>query len=312
MAKRPAEDDLRDVTVDGHRLTIKHLDKVLYPETGTTKAAVLAYHAKIAEVMLPHIRERAVTLKRYPHGVDGLSFFEKACPHYRPDWMKTAPRFSETKGRMTDYCVVNDSASLIWLVNLAVLEFHVPLSTRRSMERPRCVVFDLDPGPGTTIAECCVVALALRERLADDNLEAFGKTSGSKGLQLYVPLNKPKLTYDHTRSYAHDLAHELAAEHSDLIVANMRKELRRDKVFIDWSQNHTNKTTVCAYSLRARERPTVSTPVTWDEILKTARSGDPEELVFTIDDTLARVEKDGDLFEPVLEMTQSLPRRKAS
>jgi bifunctional non-homologous end joining protein LigD len=304
--------ETREVAIDGHRVTLKHLGKILYPETGTTKAELLAYYARIADTMLPHLRERAVTLKRYPHGVEGESFFEKSCPSFRPKWMRTVPRFTESKGRDTEYCLVNDSAALIWLVNLGVLEFHVPLATRRAFERPRSMVFDLDPGPGATIIECCAVGLALRDRLADDGLEAFAKTSGSKGLQLYVPLNRPRVTFEQTKAYARQLAQELSAEHPDLIVSNMRKALRNEKVLIDWSQNDSNKTTVCAYSTRARSRPTVSAPVSWSEVKRAGSSGDPEKLVFTIDDVVARVTKDGDLFQPVLDLRQSLPRRRAA
>jgi bifunctional non-homologous end joining protein LigD len=282
------------VTVGGHRVTLKHLEKVMYPKTGTTKAEMLHYYANIAEVMLPHLRERAVTLKRWPHGVDDMSFFEKACPQYRPDWLKTAPRFAETRGRDVDYCMVNNVASLMWLVNLATIEFHVPLAGRRSMDRPKTMVYDLDPGPGRNVLDCAEVALIVRARLAEDGLHSWVKTSGSKGMQLYVPLNRPSANFDRTKTYARSLAEELAGQHSTLIVSNMRKVLRKNKVLID--------------SMRGRDEPNVSTPVQWREVEKALRDDDADALAFRFDETLERVEKHGDLFESVLTVEQSLPR----
>jgi bifunctional non-homologous end joining protein LigD len=296
------------VSVDGRRLTLKHLDKVLYPDTGTTKAALLNYYAQIAEVMLPHIRDRQVTLKRYPHGVGGQFFFEKNCPKYRPSWIPISEREADNEAGVTAYCVVRDVPSLMWLANLGTIEFHVPLATLRSVEKPKTLVFDLDPGPGTTIIECCQVGEWLRDRLKDDGLEAFPKTSGSKGLQLYVPLNNRNVTFERTKSYARSIAEALSTEHPDKVVSNMRKSLRNERVFIDWSQNDSHKTTVCVYSLRGRPEPTVSTPIKWKEVSKALREDDSDRLKFTHEDVLKRVKRDGDLFAEVLELEQKLPR----
>ncbi|MBI5309490.1 MAG: ATP-dependent DNA ligase [Actinobacteria bacterium] len=307
MAPQLAED--RIVTVERRTLVLKHLDKVHYPETSTTKAAVIDYYARIAPAMLPHLADRAVTLKRYPDGVEGESFFEKQCPSHRPAWMKTAPRFAPSSGRTVEYCVIDDTASLVWLANIATLEFHVPLARRRSMQRARSMVFDLDPGPGADVIDCAEVALSLRERLAIDGLESLIKTSGSKGLQLYVPLNVPRLTFDRTKDYARAIAHELAARYSNMIVANMRRSLRDGRVLIDWSQNDDAKTTVCAYSLRGRRRPTVSTPLEWGEVERAQADDDAESLVFDFADVLDRVDRLGDLFARVNEQRQQLPRQ---
>ncbi|MGH2905772.1 MAG: non-homologous end-joining DNA ligase [Solirubrobacterales bacterium] len=307
-AKYPEEE--RIVDVDGRRLTIKHLSKVLYPETGTTKAEVLNYYARAAEVMLPHISERAVTLKRYPHGVDDMSFFEKACPKYRPEWLKTAGIYSKHRGEDLEYCMVNEVASLIYLANLGTIEFHVLLSGRRSPQKPKTMVYDLDPGEGMDILDCARVALIVRERLLADGLESWIKTSGSKGMQLYVPLNRPRMTFDRTKTYSKMLADELAAEFPGDIVSKMSKSLRRERVFIDWSQNDAHKTTICAYSLRGRPIPRASTPVTWDEVADAVRAGTADPLVIEMEETLERIEADGDLFEGVLTLEQGLPRRR--
>jgi bifunctional non-homologous end joining protein LigD len=298
----------QDVVVARKRITLTHLDKVFYPSTGTTKAAVIDYYARIAKFMLPHVRDRAVTLKRYPDGVAGESFFEKACPRYRPDWIDTVGRFSKSRGRTTEYCLVNSVATLVWLANIATIEFHVPLAMRRTMRRPRVMVFDLDPGPGADVLTCVEVALIVKQRLRQDGLESLVKTSGSKGLQLYIPLNDRSATFDATKTYARQIAGDLAVEHAELIVANMRKSLRKNRVLIDWSQNDENKTTICAYSLRGRERPNVSTPVTWHELGKALTSAEPDRLVFSADDAVARADKRGDLFADVLTMQQQCPR----
>lgn len=300
------------VDVDGRPIALRNLDKVLYPETGTTKAEVIDYYARVADAILPHLRDRMVTLKRYPDGVEGESFFEKACPGHRPQWMRTSSRFSVHRGSEVEYCLVNDRASLIWLANLAVLEFHVPLAKRRSMDRPTTMVFDLDPGPGNDVIDCARIALIVRERLAEDGLESLIKTSGSKGMQLYVPLNRRGVDFDQTKAYARAIAEELTERFPNDIVANMRKELRRGKVLIDWSQNDSHKTTICAYSLRGRPHPNVSTPVTWQEVADAVRAGDPRVLSFSFKDTLRRVRELGDLFAPVNEMTQRLPARMAT
>lgn len=304
----PAKEVPVEVDVDGHRVGLTHLDKVLYPESGYTKAQMLDYYSRISEVMLPHIRDRAVTLKRYPHGATGEFWFEKNCPQYHPSWMKTVARHSESSDRDVNYCVVNDLASLIWLANQSTIEFHVPMALRRSMERPRAIVFDLDPGPGMTTVDCAEVALVLRDRLAADDLQSWVKSSGSKGIHLYVPINRPRMTFERTKDYAHQVAQELAAERDD-VTAHMRKTSRNERVFIDWSQNSTHKTTVCVYSLRGGEHPNVSAPLAWDELSAAVAEDDPAALLHSADDVIERVSADGDLFANVLSTEQSLPRR---
>lgn len=297
----------REVDVDGRRIELTHLDKVLYPETGFTKAQMLDYYSRIAEVMVPHLRDHAVTLKRYPHGVGDDFFFEKACPKYRPDWMKTVSRYAESSDRDVAYCVINDRASLIWLANQSTIEFHVTMALRRSMDKPRAVVFDLDPGEGMSSIDCAEIALVLRDRVAEDGLECFPKSSGSKGVHVYIPLNRPRMTFDRTKDYAHAIAEELSAERDD-VVANMSKARRKNHVFIDWSQNSTNKTTAAVYTLRGRAQPTVSAPLTWKEVGDAVKSGDGELLLHTTDDVLERAKDAGDLFADVLTLEQALPR----
>lgn len=301
------------VEVDGRRLALSNLDKVLYPATATTKAGVLSYYTRIAPVLLPHLAHRPVTLVRAPDGVDGHSFFEKRLPRGAPSWMSTIPvpthpgrPASPAKGKPPeppiDYPAVDSLPALVWLVNMATLELHVPMwrvGARRQLLRPDLLVFDLDPGAPAAMADCCAVALLLREALASDGLAPLAKTSGSKGVQLYArrpPRGGPADTLD----YAHDLAEELAHEHQASVVANMRKDLRRGKVLIDWSQNQPAKTTVAPYSLRLRERPWVSTPVSWQEVEEVAGGDDPERLRFEPDAVVARVEAEGDLFAPLL------------
>jgi bifunctional non-homologous end joining protein LigD len=302
-------DDKQTVSVDGHEFEVKHLDKVMYPETGFTKAQILDYYMRISDVMLPHLKDRATTLKRYPHGVADMFFFEKNAPSYRPKWMKTVPVWSDSSERDVNYPVINDRASLIWLANQATIEFHVTMATRRSLERPRAVVFDFDPGPGMTSIDCAKVALTMQRRLEHDDLESWVKSSGSKGLHVYVPLNRPKMTFERTKDYAHRVANDLVDALPDLVVAKMAKKLRENRVFIDWSQNSTFKTTVCAYSLRAREEQTVSAPITWDEVREAIDAEDAKLLLHRTDDVLSRVSKDGDLFADVLSTEQTLPRR---
>jgi bifunctional non-homologous end joining protein LigD len=297
----------REVDVDGHRVELTHLDKVLYEDSGFTKAQMLDYYSRIADVMVPHLKDRAVTLKRYPHGAGGEFFFEKNCPNYRPKWMKTVGIYSESSEREVNYCVINDRASLIWLANQSTIEFHAPMALRRSIERPRAIVFDLDPGPGMSAVNCAEVALELRERLAADDLESFAKSSGSKGVHVLVPLNRARMTFDRTKNYAHKIANELASERDD-VVAKMSKALRKDHVFIDWSQNSTHKTTAAAYTLRAAKQPTVSAPLTWGELREAVGVGKSELLLRTTDDVLERVKDAGDLFAGVLTLEQALPR----
>ncbi len=290
------------VTVGGRELSVSNLDKVLYPAAGYTKGQVIDYYARIAEVMLPHIADRPVTMKRFPNGVDQKYFFEKHSPEHAPRWLRHIDVPSEGGQETISYSVIGDLPSLVWAANLAALELHVPLwhagRRRRLPGPPDHMVFDLDPGERTTVVECCRVAALIAERLTDRGLEAYAKTSGSKGLQLYVPLGK-RATWEAVRDDAHDMARTLERSHPQLVVSNMKKSLRHGKVLIDWSQNHPAKTTVAAYSLRGLPEPTVSTPVTWEEVRQCAERGDPAELRFTADDVLARVAERGDLFAPV-------------
>jgi bifunctional non-homologous end joining protein LigD len=295
-----------EVEVDGRTLSLSNLDKVFYPETGFTKGHVIEYYTRIAPVLLPHLRGRHLTLKRYPNGVRGQFFYEKQCPSHRPDWVHTAAVWSRHNGRNITYCVVEELATLVWLANLADLELHTPLAFATEPKAPTMIAFDLDPGPPATIVECAEVACRLRDAFDHFGLEAFPKTSGSKGMQLYVPLNTPA-TYDQTKDFAQGLAQVLERRHRELVVSEMRKDLRPGKVFIDWSQNDEHKTTVSVYSMRARERPTVSTPLSWDEVEDVVRSRDPDDLAFTSDEVLARVAEHGDRFAPVLELRQELP-----
>ena len=299
-----------ELDIDGRKVRVTNLPKVLYPENGFTKAQVIDYYARIARVLLPHLRQRPVTLKRYPDGVDAEFFYEKNAPRHRPAWLKTAPVFSETRGGEIDYCLLNDRPSLVWVANLASLELHPFLHRAPRLGRPESIVFDLDPGPPASIVECCAVALALRKLFAAHDLECFAKTSGSKGLQIYVPLNTAT-TYKKTKPFAQRIAERMRESAPQLIVSQMRRALRPGKVFIDWSQNDPHKTTVSVYSLRARSAPTVSTPVTWSEVQKCARTRDPETLVFAAAAVLQRVKKRGDLFAPMLTLRQRLPRSLA-
>ncbi len=293
------------VRVDGHSLTLRNLDKVLYPDTGTTKGEVIAYYMKIAPVLLPHLHERPVTLKRYPDGVDGLSFFEKECPAYRPIWTATADVPSERKG-IIRFCMINDAATLAWVANLAALELHPQLALGASITVPTAMVFDLDPGAPATLLECCRVALELRDLLNDFDLRSYPKTSGGKGLHFYVPLNTPA-TYPQTKGFAHSVAQLFERHYPDQATSIMAKDKRPGKVFIDWSQNDQYKTTVSVYSLRAQAQPTVSTPVSWEEIQSAWDQRDASGLVFEYPQVLARVEKMGDLFAEVLTRQQTLP-----
>jgi bifunctional non-homologous end joining protein LigD len=289
------------VEVEGRELSLSNLDKVLYPAVGFTKGQVIDYYTRIAPVLLPHLDGRPLTLKRYPNGVEGKFFYEKNCPSHRPDWVRTALIQLGTKE--VNFCLCEDLPTLVWAANLADLELHPSLARAKKIERPTMLAFDLDPGPPAGLRECCEVALLLRELFGSLGLECFPKTSGSKGIQVYVPLNTQRVSYDHTKPFAHTVARHLEAAHPKQIVSVMKKEVRRGKVFIDWSQNDEHKTTVSVYSLRARERPTVSTPLSWDEVERC----EPESLVFVADDVLARVEEEGDLFAGVLRLKQKLP-----
>ena len=281
------------VEVEGRQLALSNLDKVLYPD-GFTKGQVLDYYTRIAPVLLPHLADRPLTLKRWPDGVQGHSFFEKNAPSYRPEWLRTEtlPSPGSTKKRESiDYAVIEELAALVWVANLATLELHTPM-WRVGGGGPDLLVFDLDPGPGTSIVECCEVALLLRPLLEAEGLTPIAKTSGSKGMQVYARTHVPD-----TSSYAKELAQRLEKQRPQLVVHRMAKALRPGKVLVDWSQNNPAKTTVSVYSLRARDTPTVSTPLTWQEV-ETCSSA--TELVFTSDDVLGRVEAQGDLFGPLL------------
>ena len=291
--------------MEGRRLSLSNLDKVFYPATGFTKGQVIDYYTRIAPVLLPHLRGRHLTLKRYPDGVEGQFFYEKQCPGHRPDWVRTTGVYSRQNAREIDYCMADDLATVVWLANLADLEMHTPLAFAHAPKEPTVLAFDLDPGPGATVVECAEVACRLRDAFDHFGLLAFPKTSGSKGMQVYVPLNMPT-SYRATKGFAQGVAQVLARRHPELVVATMRKDLRPGKVFIDWSQNDEHKTTVCVYSLRAQERPTVSTPLRWDEVEGIAESSEP--LAFTAPEVLDRVAEHGDLFAPVLELEQALPR----
>jgi bifunctional non-homologous end joining protein LigD len=295
-----------EVEVGGRTLSLSNLDKVLYPRAGFTKGQVIDYYTRIAPVLLPHLRCRPLTLKRYPNGVEGQYFYEKQCPAHRPEWVRTVDVPSRRSPRPIRYCLAGDLPTLVWLANLADLELHTALHLARDVKAPTILAFDLDPGPPATIVQCARVALDLRTLFEHLGLQAFPKTSGSKGMQVYVPLNTPA-TYDETKRFARALAEMLERQRPELVVSDMKKELRGGKVLVDWSQNDEHKTTICVYSLRARERPTVSTPLRWDEVEAVIESGEPEELAFTSDDALARVEAHGDLFAGVLELEQELP-----
>jgi bifunctional non-homologous end joining protein LigD len=300
-----------DVRIDGRTLSLSNLDKVLYPEAGFTKGHVIDYYTRVAPAVLPHLRGRALTLKRYPNGVNGGHFYEKQCPSHRPDWVATAAVWSRHNARTIDYCLADDLPTLVWLANLADLELHTSLALVSDVKAPTMIAFDLDPGPPATIVECARVALQLREAFDHLGLRAFPKTSGSKGMQVYVPLNTPA-TYDDTKGFAYGLAQVLERRDPGLVVSDMKRSLRRGKVFVDWSQNDEHKTTVCVYSLRARERPTASTPLAWEEVEAVVGSGDPGELDFSSDEVLARYTDRGDLFAGVLELEQGLPTASGS
>ena len=293
-----------EVEVEGRRLQLSNLDKPLYPD-GFSKAQVIDYYTRVAPVLLPHLRGRPLTLKRYPDGVESGYFYEKNCPKHRPPFVETVAVYSHGNRKDMDYCVVNDLPSLVWAANLASLELHTSLSRGDDLPRPTMLVLDLDPGPPATIVECCRVALLARELLDQLGLVSFPKTSGSKGLQLYLPLNTA-VGYEVTKTFARNLARQLEQTHGDLVVSSMKKELRRGKVLVDWSQNDDHKTTVCVYSLRANERPSVSTPVGWEEVERCAGRADPALLVFDAEAVLRRVDKQSDLFEPVLRLKQSI------
>jgi len=297
-----------ELIVEDRKIQVSNLSKVLYPKVAFTKGEVIDYYIRVSPLLLPHLKDRPLTMKRYPDGVEGEFFYEKNCPKHRPEWVQTARVWSESNDRIMNYCLVQDLPTLVWAANLADLELHTSLSHKDKIERPTIMVFDLDPGPPADIVPCCQVGLWLRDLLSEMKLKSFAKTSGSKGLQIYVPLNT-SVNYDQTKDLSRAIAQHLEREHNDLVTSNMSKAARKGKVFIDWSQNDEHKTTICVYSLRAREEPTVSAPVKWDEVKNCLKKKKADLLKFRSDQVLARVEKLGDLFEPVERLKQKLPKK---
>jgi bifunctional non-homologous end joining protein LigD len=291
------------VTIDGHTLKLSNLGKVLYPEAGFTKGEVIDYYTRIAPVMLEHIGDRAISMRRFPDGVDAGSFWEKRCPSHRPDFVGTAIGPGDRGGDIR-YCVLGNRAAMVWAANMAALEIHSPMARAADIEHPTMVVFDLDPGPGIDIADCAEIALLIRSALDGLGLRCWPKTSGSKGMQLYLPVNRPGLTHERASGFARTVAQAMERHHGDRVTSNMAKNVRQGRVFIDWSQNSRHKTTVAPYSLRARPRPTVSAPVSWDEV-EAAASGEP--LAFEAPDVIERVATHGDLFADVATVEQTLP-----
>src|SRR5215467_12429683 len=297
------------LVVEGKKLAVSNLNKILYPKVGFTKGEVIDYYIRIAAVLLPHLKDRPLTMKRYPDGVEGEFFYEKNCPSHRPKWVRTAKVWSGGNQQIMHYCLANDLPTLVWAANLADLELHTSLSRKNNIERPTMMVFDLDPGAPADIVQCCQVGLWLRDLLSKLKLKSWAKTSGSKGLQVYVPLNTP-VSYNDTKTLSRSLAQSLEREYPDLITSNMSKALRKARVFVDWSQNDEHKTTICVYSLRAKQEPTVSTPVTWNEVENCLKKKNAELLRFRSDQALTRIEKNGDLFERIEDLKQKLPKKR--
>jgi bifunctional non-homologous end joining protein LigD len=291
--------------VEARELSFSNLSKVLYPEAGVVKRDVIEYYAAIAPSLVPHLEGRPLTVKRWPDGVQGQFFFQKHAPSHRPEWVQTVRLPSGRKP--IDYLLANDAATVVWLANLAALELHTPLARADAVQRPTALVFDLDPGAPAGIIECCRVGLQLCGMFANLGLQSFAKTSGSKGLQVYVPLNSREAGYEQTKPFAKAVAEMLEQAEGELVVSRMTKARRTGKVLIDWSQNDSRKTTVCVYSLRAGPRPTVSTPVEWDEVRAALDRDDPALLSFEAPQVLERVAARGDLFAPVLSAAQELP-----
>jgi bifunctional non-homologous end joining protein LigD len=295
----------QSLDVNGTKVDVSNLDKIFYPKPGFTKGDVIDYYVRISSVLLPHLKDRPITLKRYPDGVEGFFFYEKKCPEHRPKWVKTT-KVAKSEGGEINYCVINDLPSLVWAANLADLELHTFLHKASSIRRPTAIAFDLDPGPPADIVLCCKVGLWLKSLFDALKLESFAKTSGSKGLQIYVPINTP-VAYDKTKAFSHAIAELLESQSPETVVSKMQKSLRSGKVLVDWSQNDDHKTTVNVYSLRAKDYPTVSTPVTWEEVDSVVRKKKAAYLRFESKDVLKRVDKLDDLFAPVLTLKQKLP-----
>jgi bifunctional non-homologous end joining protein LigD len=283
--------------VGGRRLGIRHLDRVVFPRTGTTKGQLLDYYVRIADAMLPHLRDRLLHMHRYPEGVEGPRFWQKACPEHRPDWLPVTPVWSHDKQAYIEYCVVNELAGLLWAVNLGSIELHTSLHLIHDLHRPTAYAFDLDPGEGVGVLECGEVALRLRGLFDEMGHDAYVKTSGSKGLQVYVPIDE-RLTYSKTKPTSKAIAELLERDRPDAVVSRMKRSLRAGKVLVDWSQNTEHKSMVCAYSVRAKERPTVSTPLRWTELEEALDAAEPDRLVFEMGDVLERAAEHGDLWLP--------------
>src|SRR5215210_2986530 len=281
--------------VGGRKLRIRHLDRVLFPDTGTTKGKLLGYYVRVADVMLPHLRDRLLHMHRYPEGVEGPRFWQKACPEHRPDWLAVAPVWSRDKNAHIEYCVVNELPALLWAVNIGSIELHTSLHLRHDLHRPTQIAFDLDPGEGVGMLECGEVALRLRAMFDEMGRESLLKTSGSKGLQVYAAIDE-ELTYAETKPTAKAIAELLERERPDAVVSRMKRSLRAGKVLVDWSQNTEHKSMVCAYSVRAKERPTVSTPLMWRELEEALGAGAATGLVFEMGDVLQRIQRYGDPF----------------
>ena len=295
----------QSLDVSGTKVDVTNLEKIFYPKAGFTKGDVIDYYVRISSVLLPHLKDRPITLKRYPDGVEGFYFYEKKCPVHRPKWIKTA-KVAKSVGEAINYCVINDLPSLVWAANLADLELHTFLHKAPAVRRPTTLAFDLDPGPPADIVLCCKIGLRLKGLFDGLKMRSFAKTSGSKGLQVYVPINGA-VTYEKTKAFSHAIAEMLEAQSPETVVSKMQKSLRTGKVLVDWSQNDDHKTTVNVYSLRAKDYPTVSTPVTWDEVQGAVQKGSATHLSFRSKEVLKRVQKMGDLFAPVLSLKQKLP-----
>ena len=298
-----------ELQIDGKSVPVSNLDKVLYPSCNFTKGEIIDYYIRVSRFLLPHLKDRPLSLKRYPGGVEKEYFYEKRCPPYRPKWVKTIGMWSEGNQETIHFCAVDNLPSLVWAANLANLELHTYLCKRQKLTRPTVVAFDLDPGEGANVLNCASLALTIQSVLQRLDLKCFVKTSGSKGLQVYVPLNTP-VTFEDTKRFAKTIAEELARQSPTTITEDMKKNLRRGKIFVDWSQNDQHKTTVCVYSLRGKEKPTVSTPLKWSELRAALAHKKAEELVFTSSMVLDRTKRFGDLFAPVLSTKQKLPNLK--
>lgn len=297
----------RSVDISGKRLSLANLEKDLYPSFGFTKAHILEYYLGMAEFILPHLKDRALTLKRYPDGVDNAFFFEKRCPTHRPPWVKTR-EIRRGDHKPVTACLANNLETLIWAVNLASLELHVPLARAASPETPDSMVFDLDPGDQVSIMDCARVARMLRDLLAGMKLASYLKTSGKKGLHVYVPLNRKEATFEKTREFSKAVALIMQKNYPELVTAKMAKEYRKGRVFINWSQNDSSKTMICVYSLRAREKPFVSFPLAWKELANPSRAEHDDEILQVLPSEAARrAEKEGDFFHEVLTKRQRLP-----